>query len=63
MRKLILYLALIPALGVNLLSGQIVGESKETPKLLIPPPEKKAPSLLAPKKQKQFLSEDFFNQN
>ena len=61
MRKLILYLALIPSLGLNLLSGQIVGESKETPKLLLPPPENKAPSLLAPKKQKQFLSEDFFN--
>ena len=61
MRKLILYLALIPSLGLNLLSGQIVGEYKETPKLLIPRPENKAPSLLAPKKQKQFHSADFFN--
>ena len=61
MRKLIVHLILILVLGINSLSGQIVGESKETTKLILPPPENKAPSLLSPKKQKQFLSEDFFN--
>ena len=61
MRKLILHLILILVLGISSLSGQIIGESKETTKLLLPPPENKSPSLLSPKKQKQFLSEDFFN--
>ena len=61
MRKLILHLILILVLGISSLSGQIIGESKETTKLLLPPPENKAPSLLSPKKQKQCLSEDFFN--
>ena len=61
MRKLIVHLILILILGINSLSGQIIGESKETTKLLLSPPENNAPSLLSPKKQKQFLSEDFFN--
>jgi hypothetical protein len=61
MKKTLLHLVLLLFLGANLLSGQIAGESKETPKLLLPPPENNAPSLLAPKKEKQFLSEDFFN--
>ena len=58
MRKLIVHLVLILVLGINSLSGQIVGESKKTTKLLLPPTENKAPSLLSPKKHKQFLSED-----
>jgi len=43
------------------IQAQIIGETKEPKKLILPPPENNAPSLLAPKKQKQFLSEDFFN--
>ncbi|HAS18982.1 MAG TPA: hypothetical protein DCR42_03190 [Flavobacteriaceae bacterium] len=48
-------------LGTYFLQAQIVGESKEPTQLILPPPEKKGPSLLSPKKEKQFLSEDYFN--
>jgi len=48
-------------LGMQYIQAQIIGETKESKKLILPPPENNAPSLLAPKKQKQFLSEDFFN--
>ena len=48
-------------LGMQYIQAQIIGETKEPKKLILPPPENNAPSLLAPKKQKQFLSEDFFN--
>ena len=41
--------------------GQIVGETNESSIILAPPPENNSPSLLAPKTQKEFLSEDFFN--
>ena len=41
--------------------GQLVVDSKKAPKVVIPPPENKGPSLLLPKKKKAFLSEDFFN--
>ena len=41
--------------------GQSVIESNESPKILLNPTEKKGPSLLQPKKEKSFLSEDFFN--
>jgi len=61
MRNLISYTFCFLLLGLKILSGQIVRESKETTKLLAPPPENDKPSLLAPKPQKQFLSEDFFN--
>ncbi len=47
-------------LGTYFLQAQIVGESKEPTQLILPPPEKKGPSLLSPKKEKQFLSEDYF---
>ena len=36
-------------------------ESNESPKILLSPIEKKGPSLIQPKKEKSFLSEDFFN--
>ena len=48
-------------LGTYFIQAQIVGESKEPTQLILPPPEKKGPSLLSPKKEKQFLSEDYFN--
>ena len=48
-------------LGVSFLFGQIVGETNESSIILAPPPENNSPSLLAPKTQKEFLSEDFFN--
>ena len=48
-------------LGTYFLQAQIVGEYKEPTQLILPPPEKKGPSLLSPKKEKQFLSEDYFN--
>jgi hypothetical protein len=61
MRNLVSFAVCFLILGLNILHGQIVRESKESIKLLVPPPEKKNPSLLAPSPQKQFLSEDFFN--
>jgi hypothetical protein len=61
MRNLVSFAVCFLILGLNILHGQIVRESKESIKLLVPPPEKKSPSLLAPSQQKQFLSEDFFN--
>ena len=61
MRNLILSVFCFLALGINPLFGQIVRESNESIKLQAPPPEKNSPSLLSPKPQKQFLSEDFFN--
>jgi hypothetical protein len=61
MRNLVSFAVCFLILGLNILHGQIVRESKESIKLLVPPPEKKSPSLLAPSPQKQFLSEDFFN--
>ncbi|MDA0794085.1 MAG: hypothetical protein O3C13_05645 [Bacteroidetes bacterium] len=48
-------------LGTYFLQAQIVGESKKPTQLILPPTEKKGPSLLSPKKEKQFLSEDYFN--
>lgn len=42
-------------------SGQLPNETTNKPKVIIPPPEKKGPSLLQPKEKKAFLSEDFFN--
>lgn len=41
--------------------GQNNVESNESPKILLSPIEKKEPSLIQPKKEKSFLSEDFFN--
>jgi hypothetical protein len=41
--------------------GQTSVETSEKPKIVIPPPENKGPSLLQPKQKKEFLSEDFFN--
>jgi hypothetical protein len=41
--------------------GQFVVDSKKAPKVVIPPPENKGPSLLQPQEKKAFLSEDFFN--
>ena len=41
--------------------GQNNVESNESPKILLLPIEKKGPSLIQPKKEKSFLSEDFFN--
>ena len=41
--------------------GQNNVESNESPKILLSPIEKKGPSLIQPKKEKSFLSEDFFN--
>jgi hypothetical protein len=61
MKNLVSFAVCFLILGLNILHGQIVRESKESIKLLVPPPEKKSPSLLAPSPQKQFLSEDFFN--
>tara|TARA_B100001093_G_scaffold518787_1_gene604930 strand:- start:704 stop:1372 length:669 start_codon:yes stop_codon:yes gene_type:complete len=61
MKNLVSFAVCFLILGLNILHGQIVRESKESIKLLVSPPEKKSPSLLAPSPQKQFLSEDFFN--
>jgi len=61
MRNLVLSVFCFLALGIIPLYGQIVRESNESIKLQAPPPEKNSPSLLTPKPQKQFLSEDFFN--
>jgi len=61
MRNLVLSVFCFIALGINPLFGQIVRESNESIKFQAPPPEKNSPSLLSPKPQKQFLSEDFFN--
>ena len=61
MKNLVSFAVCFLILGLNILHGQILRESKESIKLLVPPPEKKSPSLLAPSPQKQFLSEDFFN--
>ena len=61
MKNLVSFAVCFLILGLNILHGQIVRESKESIKLLVPPPEKKSPSLLDPSPQKQFLSEDFFN--
>ena len=41
--------------------AQLPNETTNKPKVVIPPPENKGPSLLQPKKEKAFLSEDFFN--
>ena len=41
--------------------GQNPVESIDPPEFFIPPPEKAGPSLLQPKKEKSFLSEDYFN--
>lgn len=59
MRNLVLSVFCFLALGIIPLHGQIVRESNESIKLQAP--EKNSPSLLNPKPQKQFLSEDFFN--
>ena len=61
MKSIVFFLICLLVFGLNLVRGQIIRESKESTKLLLPPPENKSPSLLAPKTQKQFLSEDFFN--
>ena len=60
MKNLILSVFSFLVLGINTLRGQIVRESNESI-ILQAPPEKNSPSLLSPKPQKQFLSEDFFN--
>ena len=41
--------------------AQLPNETTNKPKVVIPPPENKGPSLLQPKEKKAFLSEDFFN--
>ena len=41
--------------------GQNNIESGKSPEILFPQSEEKGPSLLQPKKEKSFLSEDFFN--
>lgn len=41
--------------------AQLPIETTNKPKVVIPPPENKGPSLLQPKEKKAFLSEDFFN--
>jgi hypothetical protein len=61
MKNLFSITSFLLLLGVQYIQAQIIGETKEPKKLILPPPENNAPSLLAPKKQKQFLSEDFFN--
>ena len=48
-------------LPFRLIWGQIPVETIKKPKIVIPPPENKGPSLLKPKDKKEFLSEDFFN--
>ena len=61
MKNLFSITSFLLLLGMQYIQAQIIGETKEPKKLILPPPENNAPSLLAPKKQKQFLSEDFFN--
>src|SRR5210317_71334 len=61
MKNLFSITSFLLLLGIQYIQAQIIGETKEPKKLILPPPENNAPSLLAPKKQKQFLSEDFFN--
>ncbi|MGA0444898.1 MAG: hypothetical protein ACO3M3_07510, partial [Flavobacteriaceae bacterium] len=41
--------------------SQLPVESNQKPKLTLPPPEKKGPSLLQLETKKGFFSEDFFN--
>jgi len=61
MKNLFSITSFLLLLGMQYIQAQIIGETKEPKKLILPPPENNAPSLLSPKKQKQFLSEDFFN--
>ena len=61
MKNLFSITSFLLLLGMQYIQAQIIGETKEPKKLILLPPENNAPSLLAPKKQKQFLSEDFFN--
>lgn len=61
MRYLISYAVCFFFLGINPLLGQILRESNESTILLAPPPKNNNPNLFAPKQQKEFLSEDFFN--
>ena len=49
------------SLPIHLVWGQLPVETSKKPKIVIPPPEYKGPSLLQPKERKKFLSEDFFN--
>ena len=60
MKNLISFAFCYFALGMSFLLGQIAGESTKSSILLAPPPENNSPSLLAPKPQREFLSEDFF---
>ena len=56
-----LYFSICLFLTVILSWGQTSVESSKSPKILLSPTKKKGPSLLRPKKEKSFLSEDFFN--
>jgi hypothetical protein len=59
-RILLLYFLLF---GIDVSNAwcQLSVESNQNSKVVIPPPENKGPSLLRPKEEKQFLSEDFFS--
>ena len=56
-----IFISIFLFFSVMLSWGQNVIESNESPKILLNPTELKGPSLLQPKKEKSFLSEDFFN--
>jgi len=61
MKKWFLYTVSLLFFGFHQLLGQDMSKRRKTIKFQYPKPEKERPSLLTPKKQKQFLSEDFFN--
>ena len=48
-------------LGLGILWGQKSTELTKPPKFSVAPPKEKAPSLIQPKENRSFLSEDYFN--
>ena len=55
MKNLVSFAVCFLILGLNILHGQIVRESKESIKLLVTPTEKKSTSMIDHSSQKQFL--------
>lgn len=55
------YFLLFFLLGLGLIWGQKSTELTKPPKFSIAPPKEKGPSLIQPKENKSFLSEDYFN--
>ncbi len=55
------FLVVLVGLCFYTLRGQLPVENNKTPKIILTPQENKGPSLLKPKENKTFLSEDYFN--